>query len=270
MQSFFGGPLPPYLSFRMLSRIVKKLKQTSRIEEYAAVLQAAIDNHYAVVSLRDWYQHYRNSDSKVFILRHDVDYDTEGAYAFFRVERQLGVRSTSYFRWSSMDDTIMREMNDNGFEVSLHFETLASYAKQHRIFDKEAIDERVIAVCQQNLSEEIELFEKKYWKIDTICSHGDKRNRVLGLPNHIIWDDVLKKKHRILCETYEESVTKCFDAYISDSSVYSSFEWQHFGSPIQALEEGRRTICLLTHPIHWNQSFLKNIKMMSKAYVDNL
>ena len=253
----------------MLSRIFKKLGQKSRIEIYEDILQTAVQNGYKVVSLKDWYLNYKDTSEKVFILRHDVDYDTTGAYAFYRIEKELGATSTMYFRWMTMNDPIMKEMHQSGFEVSLHFETLATYAKENNIFKKEQITEEVIAECQNRLSHEIEQFEQKYWKVETICSHGDKRNRVLGLTNHILWTKALKDKHRILFETYEEEVTAKYDAYISDSSIYNDFKWQHYGSPLDAINDGKQVICLLTHPIHWNQSILKNVEMLWKVYMDN-
>lgn len=253
----------------MMNRILKKIRQKSRLEEYKSILQYALKNDYKIVSLYDWYENYKTSSSKILILRHDVDYDTKGAYAMYKIEKMLGVHSTFYFRWSSMNDKLMREMNKNGFEISLHFETLADYAKANKIYKSEEVDNKVVTICQQKLSEEIELFEKKFWKIHTICSHGDKRNRVLSLPNHIIWNEAIKNKYRILFETYEKSIIGQFDAYISDSSIYRNFEWQHYGSPIDAIDKNRQTICLLTHPIHWNQSFFNNIRMLSKVYFDN-
>lgn len=253
----------------MINRVFKKIGQKSRIEEYASIIRLAIENDYKVVSLKDWYHHHRNSTEKVFILRHDVDYDTKGAYTFYQIEKKLGATSTFYFRWCTMNDRVMREMHNNGFEVSLHFETLATYSKENKLYNKTEITDEVIAICQKRLSQEIDLFEQKYWEIDTICSHGDKRNRVLGITNHVLWNSALQDKHQVLFETYDESITSLFQAYISDSSIYNDFKWQHFGSPLDAIKQEKRVICLLTHPIHWNQSLIRNLRMLWKIYFDN-
>ncbi len=253
----------------MIKRITKKLFQKSRIKEYENILKYAIANNYKLVSLIDWFKNYQNSNEKVMILRHDVDYDTKGAYNFYKLEKKLGATSTIYFRWKTMNKKIMNEMNDNNFEVSLHFETLATYAKQNNIYKASEITENIKQICRNNLSEEIIDFENKYFKIHTICSHGDKRNRILQIPNHAILNNEFKQKHNILFETYDENITKLFDAYISDSSIYSDFEWKHSGSPYSMIDQQKQTICLLTHPIHWNQSFFKNIKMIISVYFDN-
>ncbi len=253
----------------MIKRVTGKILQTSRLDEYEKILRYALKHGYVLCSLNDWYVKYRDSEKKVLILRHDVDYDADGAYHFFKLEKQLGATSSFYFRWKTMNPSIMNEMHQNNFEVSLHFETLATYAKKHHLFKKGDINDKVIAACQAILSDEIKRFEHTYFKIHSICSHGDKRNRVLDMPNHIIVNQKLKAKHKILFETYDSNVLSKFDAYISDSSIYSNFEWKHSGAPCNMIEEQRQTICLLTHPIHWNQSFFKNIQMLFTIYLDN-
>jgi len=253
----------------MINRITKKLFQKSRLHEYEHILKYALENNYKLISLIDWYNNYKNTNERVLILRHDVDYDTKGAYNFYKLEKQLGATSTIYFRWKTMNDNIMKEMHNNNFEVSLHFETLASYSKQNNVTKKDEITPEIISTCRNNLSNEIKKFESEYFKIKTICSHGDKRNRLLDTPNHIITDKEFYTKHNILFETYDENIIKKFDAYISDSSIYANFEWKHSGSPYKMIDEQKQTICLLTHPIHWNQSFFKNIKMLWMVFLDN-
>ncbi len=253
----------------MITKITKKLFQKNRLHEYENILKYAIAKNYKLVSLIDWYNNYKETNEKVLILRHDVDYDAKGAYSFYKLEKHYGANSTFYFRWKTMNSKIMNEMHKNNFEVSLHFETLATYAKQKNIINNEKITNKVKQICTQNLSEEIKKFEKYYFKINTICSHGDKRNRVLDTPNHVIIDNKFYKEHNILFETYDVNITKMFDAYISDSSIYANFEWKHSGSPYKMIDKQKQTVCLLTHPIHWNQSFFKNIKMIISVFFDN-
>ncbi len=253
----------------MIKRITGKILQTGRLDEYEKVLQYALKHGYILCSLYDWYIKYKDSGEKVFILRHDVDYDADGAYRFFLLEKQLGATSSFFFRWKTMRPSIMHEMHQNNFEVSLHYETLATYAKKHHIFKKGALNDKIIETCRATLSEEIKRFEQAYFKVHSICSHGDKRNRALDTPNHVIVNKKFKTKHKILFETYDSDVLSKFDAYISDNSIYSGFEWKYAGSPFNIINEQKQTICLLTHPIHWNQSFFKNIRMLVAIYMDN-
>lgn len=253
----------------MNKRVTGKILQTGRLDEYEKVLQYALNHGYILCSLYDWYAKHKDSGEKVLILRHDVDYDVDGAYRFFKLEKQLGATSSFFFRWKTMNPSIMHEMHQNNFEVSLHYETLATYAKKHRLFKKSEINDKIIETCREILSDEIKRFEQTYFKIHSICSHGDKRNRVLDTPNHVIVNKKFKVKHKILFETYDSDVLSKFDAYISDSSIYSDFEWKYAGSPYKIIDEQKQTICLLIHPIHWNQSFFKNIRMLYTVYMDN-
>ncbi len=253
----------------MTFKIFKKIFQQNRLGIYNSILLFAKKNDYIITSLNDWYNNYLNSNKKVLILRHDVDYDSKGAFEMYKIEKELGIKSTFYFRWSTMNSPIMKEMKKNGFEVSLHYESLASYAKKNNITNEEQVSSEIIRQSFENLVLEIKEFESKYWKLHTICSHGDKVNRQLKVSNHKIIRYEKLKELDILFNVYNPDIIKKFEAYISDSSIYSNFEWNHFGSPKTAIENGYKSICLLTHPVHWNQSFFKNFVMLYRVYKDN-
>ena len=57
---------------------------------------------------------------KVFVHRHDIDTDVGGARAFFEIEKALGIRASYYFRLSTIDRDLMREINSYGSEVGYH------------------------------------------------------------------------------------------------------------------------------------------------------
>jgi len=250
-------------------KFLKKIFQKNRLQIYKEILLYAKSNGYILISLSDWYENYIDSDKKVIVLRHDVDYDAKGAIEMYKIEKELGAKSSFYFRWLTVDDNIMKTINNDGFEVSLHYETLATYAKHNKITKADEITSDVLNLCFNNLKNEIKEFEQKFWKINSICSHGDKVNRQLKVSNYKIIDNTKFEELGIKFNVYNQEIMDKFDAYISDSSIYSNFEWKHFGSPYNAIDNELKTICLLTHPIHWNQGFVKNIKMLSKVYSDN-
>lgn len=70
-------------------------------------------------------------DAKVFVHRHDIDTDVGGARAFFEIEKALGIRASYYFRLSTIDRDLMREINSYGSEVGYHYEELATHAKRY-------------------------------------------------------------------------------------------------------------------------------------------
>jgi len=247
----------------------KKIFQPNRLSQYKEVISTALNQGYVVTSLIDWYENYKGKDIKVLILRHDVDFDYEGAYQMYMLEKSMGVKSTYYFRWLSVNKGIMKKMKNDGFEVSLHYETLSTYAKENKLFDRDAITDKVRELCYDKLEQEIEYFESVFGKVKTICSHGDRVNRLIEVSNYKIINYERLKSIGVVFNTYNPKVLKEFDAYISDSSIYNNFAWKHDGDPVSAILESKKNICLLTHPIHWNQSFIKNIKYLFVVFIDN-
>ena len=66
---------------------------------------------------------------KLLILRHDIDTDIETTRAMWRVERELGIKTSYFFRLSTVDLPLMREIEACGGSVGYHFEELATAAK---------------------------------------------------------------------------------------------------------------------------------------------
>lgn len=244
----------------MIKHTIQKLFQRSRLDQYRSLLQLALDKGYIITSLIDWYKHDFYPDKKILILRHDIDSDTEGAYKMYLIEKELGVKSTYYFRWSTMRQDIMKQMHIDDFEVSLHFETLASYCIQHKIISQKQITSDIFDKCLEILKREIITFKNKYWEISSICSHGDKRNRQLKIPNHRIIENIPRSDLNILFEAYDSNIINNFDLYTSDSSVKNNFQWKNGMDPQDAIMKGRQTICMLTHPRHWNFSIRKKLR----------
>lgn len=239
--------------------ILKKITQNSRLNEYRLILEHALDNGYRLTSLIDWFKNDFYPNEKVFLLRHDVDYDMEGAYRMYQIEKELGAKSTFYYRWKTMDKSSMVEIRNNGFEVSLHFETLATYCRANNIVSADKINVHDFEECYKLLLNEIREFEERFWPINTLCSHGDHRNRLIGIPNHYIIEGKSREEIGIFFETYDKEILNKVDVYISDSSIKNNHEWRYGISPKEAVESKVDCICLLTHPQHWNYHFRRNI-----------
>ena len=245
--------------------LLKKLLQKSRLSYYKNILELAIANGYYLTSLIDWYKNNYYPGKKILILRHDVDHDAAGALKMFTIEKELGVKSTFYFRWNTMSSDIMHQMHNNNFEVSLHYETLATYCKKNSVFSKNQVTSEVLEACYNQLEKELKTFNSKFWKTHTICSHGDKRNRLLGITNFEILKEPNKRKSLdIDFEAYDPEIIKHFDIYISDSSLKYNHQWKGPMNPEEAINKSFKNICLLTHPLHWNYNVLKTIRVITR------
>lgn len=253
-----------------LTLIWKKLTQTSRLEEYHNLLESARDTGYVLTSLADWYNNYRSKERHIMILRHDVDVDPAGAAEMYRIEKAVGARATYYFRWRTMNIDLMRQMQQDGFEVALHYETLATYCKQHDIRKAEEINAAILKTCFEILKGELARFRDMFGEVQTIASHGDKRNRLIGIPNHVILNYGDRSELGIQFETYDPAILKQFDVYISDSSIAENFAWKYNMTPSEAINRKLATICLLTHPENWNFTLSKKLKSLIIDFSERL
>ncbi|NEU30247.1 hypothetical protein GN156_05560 [bacterium LRH843] len=107
---------------------------------------------------------------KGIILRHDVDFSIDKAYELFKVEKELNVKSTyfilvtcDYYNPLSRSNKIkLREMNDKGSEIGLHFDptiygkvnnkSLCNYAKNEAEILEEIIGNKVTSISLHNPS----------------------------------------------------------------------------------------------------------------------
>ncbi|MBM3453336.1 MAG: hypothetical protein FJX84_09390, partial [Bacteroidetes bacterium] len=66
------------------------------------------------------------TNRKVVIFRHDVDALPKNSLAFARIQAELGIAGTYYFRMvpQSYNEAIIKEMVQLGHEVGYHYETM--------------------------------------------------------------------------------------------------------------------------------------------------
>ena len=74
------------------------------------------------------YEEAKNKDEFI-IMRHDVEYSVERAYALSKVEESMDFRSTFFFQWtnnsynilSRKNRDILTDMHERGQNIGLHF-----------------------------------------------------------------------------------------------------------------------------------------------------
>ena len=69
-----------------------------------------------------------NPKSKSVVLRHDVDLLPYNSLRFARIQNQLGIKGTYYFRAvpESWDEKIIKEIASLGHEIGYHYECLTA------------------------------------------------------------------------------------------------------------------------------------------------
>lgn len=124
---------------------------------------------------------------RVVILRHDVDARKQNSLATARMESELGIRGTYYFRIvpQSFDEGVIRQIHGLGHEIGYHYEDLA--------------------LAKGNMERAIQLFSEHLTKlrqvapITTICMHGSPLSR---FDNRKLWDNYNYRDFGITGEPY--------------------------------------------------------------------
>lgn len=156
------------------------------------------------------YDEFMNADraelDKFCLVRHDVDRKPKLALDMAKLEHDLGVKATYYFRAKkcSFDKIIIKEIAALGHEVGYHYESLS---------DTEGDIAEAIEDFAQNLAE-----FRKYVKVYTCSMHG---RPLKPFDNRDIWKDpknhaLLKERFELLGEVYLD-IDYTDIAYINDT-----------------------------------------------------
>ncbi len=232
----------------------------NRFDYYKCYIELAKAKGYIVTSLIDYINNYKDSNEKVLILRHDVDSVTDNTKKMFQIECEKKVSSTYYFRWETFDKELIHSINQNKFEVGLHYETLAQYCIKNNILNvnKEQIDE-----CRKILRQEIIDFDKKAdIKVKTVANHGHPYNVDLKVSNNILLEDIDYSYFGIELEAYDKKLyEKYIITHIMDNNIMSNYGFSYKFNPIEAIKKGDKVIVFLAHPEHWRYSLNDRVKM---------
>lgn len=242
--------------------------------QYKALLQGIKNSSFKVVT---YFEYCSNIQNKTIILRHDVDKNPHKALEMARIEAEFDIVSTYYFRKSTFDETIIKEIVALGHEVGYHYEELA--------------------ICNGDIEKAIEMFNRNisffrsYIPIKTIAMHGSPMSK---FDNRSLW----KKNYHysnfdIIAEPYFDFIGKTNHVYFTDTgrswnsisnirdvsqSVYS-----HQLSGIYTTRDlityihndPKSSIMISIHPQRWNSSLFfwlveliwQNTKNIVKRYV---
>ena len=140
-------------------------------------------------------------ETKTIFLRHDVDRIPYNSYILAKIEYELGVNSTFYFRSIKgvFNEKIIKKVSELGHEIGYHYEDL-SLAKGDT--------KKAIQLFEQNLNKFREIAD-----IKTICMHGSPLSKC---DNRAIWNVINYKDYGIILEPYFDiDYTKFF--YITDT-----------------------------------------------------
>ena len=155
------------------------------LQTYIELLRTLINNGYHFETFENFNPQAENS--KIVILRHDVDNKPENSFRTALIEHNLGIKGTYYFRIvkKSFDKEIIKKISSLGHEIGYHYEDLA------------------LAKGDINLA--MKLFSKHLSKfadlhpVRTICMHGSPLSKY---DNRLMWKEFNYHDFGILKEPY--------------------------------------------------------------------
>lgn len=232
--------------------------------KYSNLLDAIINTNYVATTV---YKYIISRPYRCIILRHDVDRAIDRNYEMAKLEYDLGIKSTYYFRYRKdiFKPDVISKFFDMGHEVGYHYEVMdkakGNMDKAVNIFRKELEDFRKIT------------------EINTVCMHG---NPLSPWSNLEVWNRSNFEDFGITGEPYVSidykkvlyftdtgrtwSDPKIFNKYFIDNKDFidrSGINGKTKPGNIFTTDDLIRLveseffpqICLLTHPNRWSDEY---------------
>jgi len=154
------------------------------IAAYKNLLHSLKDAGYTFVTYSEF---IKNAPARAVMLRHDVDDRKQHSLEFARIQHDMGIVGTYYFRMvpESFDEDVIREIHRMGHEIGYHYEDM-DFANGD--------PHKAIALFEQHLEK-----LRKIVPVSTICMHGSPRSKY---DNKDVWKHYDYKKYGIIGEPY--------------------------------------------------------------------
>jgi hypothetical protein len=244
----------------MLCRLYGDYLMPSQLASYEKLVRAALKENYTQISVRMYHEMVSKGQAlpeRVIVHRHDIDTDLRTTRKLFELEKKHGIKSSFYFRLSTLDIPLMREIEGYGSEASYHYEELATYAKKNKIKDAAKLLECLPEIRSEFIANFSRIEQQIGKKMRTVAGHGDFANRKLNVSNtEVLADPELRRRCGIEAETYDCHLMDNADIYITDRPPP---EFYRPCSPLESLGRHRR-IYLLTHPRNFETNWKANTK----------
>lgn len=245
---------------QLCHRIYSDFLLPDRLDEYRTLIEQAREHGYDLHSLAS-YRSGRNSnlstDSRVLLIRHDIDTDPATVGMQFAIERALDARASYFFRLSTIDVSLMHEIAATGSDVGYHFEEIATFAKEHRLRTRAQVEARLDEVREAFRDNLISLRHRTGLPITMVAAHGDMANRHLRMSNVELLTPALRAELGIDAEAHDR------DLYAASTSRFSDDAHPRFWKPYDvriALERRDPMVYMLTHPRHWRHNTTVNLR----------
>ena len=154
------------------------------LNNYKQLLQTLISQKYSFQTMQMFIQ---APIDNCIILRHDVDRKPNNSLRMAKLENELGIIATYYFRTipQTFKPEIIKEIAELGHEIGYHYECLTETNGDY---------EKAIVDFENNLANLREIFPVK-----NIAMHGRPTSK---WDNRLLWEKYNYKKYNIISEPY--------------------------------------------------------------------
>lgn len=142
------------------------------LKTYKILLSTLSNQGFLFLSFNEFIS---GSTTKTVVLRHDADYLLLKSVKFAKIEHELKIGGTYYFRVKKekFDEEVIKEIHSMGHEIGYHYENLGAMAQRHKGITAE---EKLVRLAIKNFTENLERL-RKIVPVKTICMHGSPMSR---------------------------------------------------------------------------------------------
>lgn len=230
------------------------------LQTYKNLIQTLKDKNYRFVKVRDYFENGIAKTSSVIIMRHDVDRRPNYSLRMARLENELGVQSTYYFRTvpKTFKPGIINEISDLGHEIGYHYENLSEVHNKNLVLSEDVYD-RAFDNFKENL---IKL--RNIYPVKSIVMHG---RPLSNWDNRLLWKKYDYHNFGISSELYLD-IDFNEVLYITDASrswnngsfnrrdkvnTKYDFQFDHTMDIVDSIDQSSlpARIIINAHPEHW-------------------
>jgi len=173
------------------------------IAAYKTLLNALKIQGFSLLNISEF---LARTYGKTVILRHDVDRLPQNSLEFAKIQANLGIRGTYYFRAvpESWDESIVRKIAEMGHEIGYHYEDMSFAQAKLKVQDSkfkvqgEDFEQKLAGIGIKSFSENLEKL-RKIVPVKTICMHGSPTSR---WDSRLLWKYYNYRDFGIIGEPY--------------------------------------------------------------------
>ncbi len=151
------------------------------LHTYKRLLETLLSKNY---SFQAFSQYLKEPAHRSVILRHDIDAKKMNSLQTARMEYEMGIVGTYYFRMvpESFDEDVIRKIHKLGHEIGYHYEDVSACAAR-RAPNQKKLQDQLMADAIESFRNNLGIL-RRIVPVETICMHGSPLSR---RDNRLLW-----------------------------------------------------------------------------------